>query len=46
MVKFNRLKDTGKIPYIMVARQREILFFCLSVLSVVIILITESMSFS
>jgi len=38
-VKFNKLKHTGKIPNIIGARQRQIVFFLLAILSALVIII-------
>jgi len=38
MLKYNRLRNTGKIPRIIDARIRKNLFLCLAILSVVLIL--------
>lgn len=37
-VKFNRLKHSGKIPDIIVARQRHITFMVMAILSVVLMI--------
>jgi hypothetical protein len=39
-LKFNKLQGTGRIPSIISARQRQIVFFVLAVLSALIILIS------
>jgi len=40
-LKFKKLKNSGRIPRIVSARQREIVFLVLAVLSVLIILIGQ-----
>lgn len=39
--KLDKLQETGKIPNIISARQRQIVFFILAVLSALIIFITR-----
>jgi len=39
-LKFNKLQGTGRIPSIISARQRQIVFFVLAVLSALIVLIS------
>jgi hypothetical protein len=41
-LKFNKLQGTGRIPSIVGAKQRQIVFFVLAVLSALVILITQS----
>lgn len=38
-LKFNKLKGTGRIPCMLGARHRQILFFVLAVLSALVIII-------
>jgi hypothetical protein len=41
MIKFKKLRDSGKIPRIVGARQRQKLFLYLAILSVLVILIVQ-----
>jgi len=45
-LKFNRLKGTGKVTYIIGAKQRQTLFLALAILSALIIIITKFDFFS
>ncbi|RYY32222.1 MAG: hypothetical protein EOP46_19465 [Sphingobacteriaceae bacterium] len=41
MLRFNRLRDSGKITDIISTKQRQTLYFLLGVLSTVLIIITK-----
>jgi hypothetical protein len=43
--KFDKLRYTGKIPRIIYARQRQVLFFYLAILSALIVLIVTRFPF-
>ena len=44
-LKFNRLKNSGKIPDIIGARQRRTLFFYLAIFSVLTIIVITKIQF-
>jgi len=41
MVKYRKLRNTGKIPYIINAKQRKTLYFYLAILSMLAVLIIQ-----
>ncbi|MBB3057053.1 hypothetical protein [Mucilaginibacter gotjawali] len=41
LLKYRKLRNTGKIPYIISAKQRKNVYFYLAILSVVAILIIQ-----
>ena len=41
MVKYRKLRNTGKIPYIINAKQRKTFYFYLAILSMLAILIIQ-----